>query len=114
MGDFNGDGVEEIFIGAPGFSIEGFSQMGAVFLESIDNSDEDISPYLVSNEPYTRFGYALAALDINRDGIDDLVVSAPAQGKGGPTELLDYYPKSYTGRVYIYFGVLKYGIKRGA
>jgi len=52
--------------------------MGAVFLETIDNGDEDLSPYLVSNELYTRFRYALAALDINRDGVDDLVVSAPA------------------------------------
>ena len=53
---------------------------------------------------YSRFGYSMVAFDINRDGIDDLVVSAPAFGKGGPTDIGDYYPKDYNGRLYVYLG----------
>jgi hypothetical protein len=52
----------------------------------------------------------MASLDINQDGLDDLVVSAPAYGKGGPTGVDDYYPKDYNGRVYIYLGKSVVGI----
>ena len=71
-------------------------------------------PHIIGEESYTRFGFALTALDINRDGIDDLVVSAPSFGKGGPTELKDYYPKSYYGKVYIFFGKKGTGIAKDA
>jgi FG-GAP repeat len=42
-----------------------------------------------------RFGFASVVLDVNLDGFNDLVVSAPSAGS--PT--LDYY-----GRVYVYLG----------
>jgi glycosylphosphatidylinositol phospholipase D len=71
-------------------------------------------PYLTANTAYSRFGYALAAIDVNRDGVDDLVVSAPAYGVGGVTEIGDYYAKAYSGRVYVYLAVPGLGIKRGA
>lgn len=54
--------------------------------------------------PYSRFGYSMVAMDINHDGIDDLIVSAPAFGKGGATDIGDYYPKDYNGRLYAYLG----------
>lgn len=60
-----------------------------------------------------RFGFSLTALDVNRDGTDDLVVSAPAYS-GEPDNTTDdfnvYYPKEYLGRVYIYFGKKEIGI----
>lgn len=77
--------------------------------EEIDYSD----PHLELDIEYTRFGYSMIALDINHDGIDDLVVSAPSQGKGGPTDIHDYYPKTYTGRVYVYLGSKEKGIIKG-
>ena len=68
---------------------------------------------------YSRFGFALAVLDINQDGIDDLIVSAPAFGAGGPTGIYfnnytSRYPKKYDGSVYIYLGVNGTGIPLGA
>ncbi len=61
-------------------------------------------PFMKGPAPYSRFGYSMVALDINRDGIDDLVVSAPAFGKGGATDIGDYYPKDYNGRIFVYLG----------
>jgi hypothetical protein len=41
-------------------------------------------------------------------------VSAPAYGTDGVTELTDYYPKAYYGRVYIFLGSKGTGIKKNA
>lgn len=51
------------------------------------------------------------ALDVNRDGVDDLVVSAPAYGRGGATDIGDYYAKAYNGRIYVYLGIKGLGIR---
>ena len=87
-GDFNGDGVKEVFIGAPGYSVPGVSEQGAVYLTNINLTDDInyASPHLtLEGEVYTRFGYSMEVLDINHDGIDDLVVSAPAYGHSNVT-----------------------------
>jgi glycosylphosphatidylinositol phospholipase D len=79
-GDFNGDGVKEVFIGAPGYSTPGMQERGAVYLTDLNLAKkiDFTKPYLQLNEVYARFGYSVVALDINHDGIDDLAVSAPA------------------------------------
>lgn len=63
-------------------------------------------PHLLSLNEYQRFGFALAAVDINHDGIDDLVVSAPSYGIDDNREsgFGVFYPKSYYGRIYVYLG----------
>lgn len=104
-GDFDGDGTKELFVGAPGFSTNGLGQVGAIYLTSANKTDEFPSePFMMGPAAYSKFGYAMVALDINRDGIDDLVVSAPAFGKGGATDIGDYYPKDYNGRLFVYLG----------
>jgi glycosylphosphatidylinositol phospholipase D len=47
------------------------------------------------NASASRFGYSMAVVDLNKDGIDDLAISAPTHGG------LDL---EYNGRVYVYFG----------
>ena len=117
VGDFNGDGVKEAFIGAPGYSLKAYGQLGAVYYSSLNPITPEIDPsqpHLTANTAYSRFGFSLAAMDVNRDGVDDLVVSAPAYGLGGPSDISDYYAKAYAGRVYVYLAIPGLGIKKGS
>jgi hypothetical protein len=119
VGDFDGDGNKEAFVGAPGYSLQGFGQLGAVYFQSLDVSQphpeiDSSKPHLTGQEQYTRFGFSLAALDLNNDGADDLVVSAPAFGLGGVTDIGDYYAKAYYGRLYVYLATKGLGIQKGS
>lgn len=87
--------------------------MGAVYLLSETETPHLVPEFDDESYSYQRFGFAMVALDINRDGIDDLVVSAPAYGAAwsdSSLPLRTYYPKSYRGRVYVYYGVQDLGI----
>jgi glycosylphosphatidylinositol phospholipase D len=104
FGDFNGDGLDDVAIGAPGF---GDIQQGAVYiiydhLNNIRNIDYEKPNF--TGEFYSRFGYSLTTVDLNHDGIDDLVISAPTWGNNGSVDLNDYYPKDYIGKIYVYYG----------
>jgi hypothetical protein len=119
IGDFDGDSLKEVFIGAPGYSLKGYGQLGAVYFSSLDmsHSHPEIKadePYLNGMQKYSRFGYSVVAIDLNRDGTDDLVVSSPAFGPGGSTDIGDYYAKNYYGRLHVYLGIKGFGIKKGA
>jgi FG-GAP repeat len=117
FGDFDGDGIEEVFVGAPGYSIQAFGQVGALYklsMNATDNITNELlgEPYLLGPDPYSRFGYSVVKIDINRDGIDDLVVSAPAHGKSNVTDIGDYYAKDYNGRLYVYLGQKGVGLSK--
>ncbi|CAG8454540.1 5176_t:CDS:10, partial [Dentiscutata heterogama] len=108
-GDFNGDGIEDLAISAPLYDEHtNVPHTGAVFilygkstlrppLEStniLELSDQIL--YAIDPVPQSRFGWSLAVVDLNSDGIDDLAISAPSYGNNRFI--------SGTGKVYVYFG----------
>jgi hypothetical protein len=106
-GDFNGNGRLDVAISAPYYHP---SKLGAVFILNGANSMipsesahiqydiRNISQLVLEGYlPHGRFGWSMAVLDLNQDGIDDLAVSTPFQGNG---------------RVDVYFGQSNIGLLR--
>ena len=88
-GNFSGQSLS-LVIGAPGYGTPGHSQHGRVYLVTINtgsglpdkdlNLDSDADMILDGLAENGRFGTALAVVDLNNDGIDDLAVSASSTG----------------------------------
>ncbi|MEO1021905.1 MAG: T9SS type A sorting domain-containing protein [Bacteroidota bacterium] len=110
-GDLNGDGVDDVIIGAPNAGRNGaYYGHGVVYVvfgkkaeeggfdESIDLSELDGANGFVLNgeEEYDYAGGAVTTGDVNGDGVDDVVIGAPYAGGNGA----DYDH----GVVYVVFG----------
>jgi hypothetical protein len=78
VGDLDGDGYDDLAVGAPGFDFNG-ADRGRVYIYrggfNMDaNPDNDFEGEVGGD----RFGWSIAgAGDMNRDGRDDMVVGAP-------------------------------------
>lgn len=91
-GDFNGDGFDDLAIGAPGEDIGAIADAGAVNviygtptgLSTEDNQlwEQDGAGILDLAEAGDRFGAALAAGDFDNDGFDDLAIGIPGENVG--------------------------------
>ncbi|MBD3329670.1 hypothetical protein GF357_04215 [Candidatus Dojkabacteria bacterium] len=94
VGDYNGDGVQDISIGAIDSDFYGVDTGWYGIFWGGDNMSE--SPDLVLHEGTTtgRFGSPAQSGDLNADGVDDLVISAPRDDT------------AYTdaGSIYVYMG----------
>lgn len=92
-GDFNGDGMTDLAIGAPGRDVVSvlYGKSGAPDRVSPLFADRLEQPPAVSG-----FGSALTAADMNRDGYADLAVGTP----GTPAEL----EASDAGAVHVFLG----------
>lgn len=95
-GDVNGDGYEDILVGAPKYD-GGTHKAGALF--AFYGSAGGLSPWpswiFAGDQTGADFGFSVAAAgDVNNDGFADIVVSAP--GYNGD--------QSREGRVYGFYG----------
>jgi len=88
-GDFNGDGCDDLFLGAMNASPAGRQWAGSVYVVlgcEIPYGAHTISDAadltLLGNEG-DRAGWSLASGDVNNNGYDDLLVAAPFSDMGG-------------------------------
>lgn len=91
--DFDGDGFDDLAVGAPGEDVGALEDPGAVFVYPGSSNGLNTSffglftqdtPGLPDQvEPQDLFGYALACADFDADGFDDLLVGSPGETVAG-------------------------------
>ena len=79
-GDFDGDGVPDLAIGAPGES-SGSGAVHVAYLNSDGTVDSSVN-IASSTTAMDAFGTSLAAGDFDGDGILDLAIGAPGESNG--------------------------------
>jgi hypothetical protein len=101
-GDFNGDGWSDIFIGASNrepngtayvvFGRPNLGEEGRITLAGLDGKEGFVINGIDSED---AAGIVVGAADVNGDGIDDMIVTAPAADVRGKTD---------AGEAYVVFG----------
>ncbi|GMU66883.1 MAG: hypothetical protein AMXMBFR36_31570 [Acidobacteriota bacterium] len=92
-GDFDGDGFDDLAVGAPGEALGATTATGAVFVYPGGSSGPHQDDFLLytqatigipeTAEPSDSFGATLASGDFDDDGFDDLAIAAPGESLEG-------------------------------
>ncbi|WP_035333341.1 FG-GAP-like repeat-containing protein [Dyadobacter crusticola] len=95
VGDVNGDGFNDVAVGAPYYS-NGQNYEGVVFLYNGSTQGLNAQGTLLEqNQPQSEFGLTVAgAGDINADGYADIIIGNPSYFSG----------QAWTGAAHVYFG----------
>ena len=116
-GDLNGDGVDDIIVGAPNSNaLENLrTDMGEAYVvfgqadlpTTVDLLERQQDFTLRPAEGFSHLGRSFAVGDVNADGIDDLVAGAPFAGRepGSPVGS----PRTTVGEVYVVYGAADLG-----
>jgi hypothetical protein len=82
--DLDGDGHDDVIVGAPGENPAGFSEAGRVYIFSGATGDIIRATSSPNDEADGHFGWAVAGLpDVNGDGLGDYLVGAPGENGSG-------------------------------
>src|SRR5688572_16086161 len=85
-GDVNGDGFDDVLVGAPLFDDGALVDVGAafVFLSTTDGPETTPSWSFASDVPDSGLGWNVSSAgDVNGDGFDDVILGAYLAGSGG-------------------------------
>ncbi len=82
--DLDGDGLDDVIVGAPGEDPAGFSEAGRVYIYSGATGAIIRATSSPSDETNGHFGWSVAGLpDVNGDGLGDYIVGAPGENGSG-------------------------------
>jgi hypothetical protein len=89
-GDFNGDGLIDVAI----HQNAGYNwDTVVVYLGNATGLDKSYGLTIIAEQQTSDFGYSMCSGDLNGDGFDDLIITAPY-----------YWDNTYGGRAYIFLG----------
>lgn len=105
-GDVNGDGIDDLIIGAPYASPDGKNYAGKSYVVfgkqngtaiNLSQVESGVGGFVINGESIDDgSGFSVSSAgDVNGDGIDDLIIGAPYASPDG---------KSYAGKSYVVFG----------